>query len=140
MGITVSQDFDDLERLISALDDPGAILDDIGASLAEETISLVREGFAKSADPYGSSWAARKSGGGSRILVRTGAMRNSFNVRRGDRTGFGVAASVGYATFHQRGTSRMVPRKMVPNQGDIPPTWRARFDEVAEEVIEEHVR
>lgn len=141
MGITVSSDFADLDRLVSALDNPGAIMDDIGASLAEETIALVREGFAKSADPYGAAWAPRKTSqnAGSRLLVKTAAMRNSFNTTHGNRNGFGVRAGVGYATFHQRGTSAMVARKTLPDPGDIPALWRVRFDDVAQEVIEMHV-
>lgn len=129
----------ELDEIVRRYGNPQPILADISRNLAEESINLVREGFAEQADPSGAGWAARKSGGGSAILVRTGAMRNSWHVTASSSRGFRIASGVGYSSFHQDGTSRMPSRKMVPD-GDIPAKWLSRFNSVAREILDEHLR
>lgn len=131
----------DITRLERQLRATPSLLDHVSANLAEESINLVREGFDGSHDPYGAAWQPRKSDGGGRaLLVRTGAMRNSVNVAYAHRRGFGIRAGVGYATYHQQGTGRMPARKIMPDQGTLPAGWRARYDEVVDEVFDAHFR
>lgn len=138
MGATLIIRDDDMVQLARALDDVDGLFEDIARNVAEEAINLVREGFAGQQDPYGSAWAPRKSGGGSAILVRTGSMRNSWNITELGPGGFTMAAGVDYAGYHQSGTRKMVARKMVPNEGDLPGNWEARFDDVTQEILDAH--
>lgn len=129
-------------------------LEDISVAMAEEALSQVRDGWKKSADPYGKGWAAKKRDDGRRILVgKTGNLQGSWNRKRANATGFEIESGKDYSGFHQdgfktrRGTGKKafrvgslakVPaRKMVPEEGDISPTWEKAFDEVAEDVLDE---
>lgn len=107
----------------------------LAVNLAEECVELVREGFEAEADPYGKAWAPTQRGG--RILQDTGRMRSSVNRTVTEST-VKVSVPVEYAGFHQGGTSRMPARKVVPDEGDLPPRWEARLDEVAEDLLTEH--
>ena len=139
--IEFTRDDQALAELEQALSNPDAILVDISVGLAEETLNLVKEGFDAQADPYGKGWANTKSdkqGAGHAILVESTSLKNSWNRQSVDADGFNVAsAGVEYASYHQSGTSRVVSRQMVPDEGDIPPAWEKRFDETAEEFLDE---
>lgn len=127
-------DFDNLE---AALSSPNTILREIAQNLAEESINLVREGFDGASDPYGGGWAATRRGN-KPLHGPTGALRTSYSIRSAGSRGFVIGSGVGYANYHQRGTSRMVARKMVPDD-DIPGAWRAAYDDVAEDILEDHL-
>lgn len=136
----MSTDFRDLDRLAARLSNPNRLLAEISRNLAEESVNLVRDGWDRQGDPYGAKWAARKSAGaGGAILVRTGALRSSWSVKRASRTGFRIGSNQSYATYHQDGTGRMVPRMMVPKKGDVPPRWQRAFDDVATEILEQEL-
>ena len=136
MGASFEAHDEVLTALVAKLDNPQGVLAGISRDLAEEVINLVREGWEGQHDPYGSAWAPKASPDGSAILVRTAALRNSFNVQGADAAGFTVSAGVAYAGFHQGGTRRMPARKMVPD-GDIPDSWATRFGEVIEEHLDD---
>lgn len=127
-----------LGDIIDKLEGADGLLDDIADSLAEETVNLVREGFGKATDPYGSAWKATKKGN-KPLHGRSGNLRTAWSARAGGGR-FGVKSGVGYSVFHQDGAPRagIDPRKMVPDDGDIPPKWEKRFDEVTEEILEQH--
>lgn len=129
-------DVRDLDKLASNLAKIDAILDEVSTNLAEEAINLTREGWDRQSDPYGSAWAPKKHPDGAAILVRTGALRNSWHVEKANRRGFTVASGQNYAKFHQDGTSRMQPRMMVPRKGDIPGRWQKSFEEVTADILE----
>jgi len=111
---------------------------EISAALAEESITLVSEGFRGQKDPYGGRWKGRKSGGGSALLVQTGALRSSFHTSSVSASGFTISSGVAYSVFHQSGTKSMPARMMLPKENDVPGPWEQAFDEVAEEVLEDH--
>ena len=126
----------DLDSIVEALDRPRDTLRDISVALAEESINLVREGFAGTHAPDGSGWAPRKSGAGKVLHGPTGALRTSWNRGSATATGFAVRSAVGYAAYHQSGTRHMPARKMVPDDGELPSAWESRYDEVTEEILD----
>lgn len=98
------------------------------ANVGEEALELVREGFSRQSDPYGSRWAKTKRGG--RILQDTGRLRNSFHRRSISTNRVVIGSGVTYGAFHQGGTRRMPRRAMVPFRG-MPGPWRSRLVSVA---------
>jgi len=135
MGAEFTIDDAGLERLRQRLEGgTEGLRSTICANLAEETINLVREGFADTTDPYGSGWAGTKRGNRP-LHGPSGVLRNAWSPHS-SAGGFGASSGVGYAGFHQQGTSRFVARKMVPDD-DIPAAWSARYDEVVEELLDE---
>lgn len=134
--ITFSGDFKTLQKWANQVATAPDVLDDIGENLGEEAIELVKEGFENERDPYGKPWAKLKRRTG-RILQDTGRLKGSYNRVYANRTGFKIATGVKYAQYHQRGTARMVARRMVPN-ATLPAEWRKRFVEVAGLVLEAH--
>lgn len=125
------------EVLRSAGDDA---LPTIAEQIAEEMVNLSAKGFKKKADPYGARWAPRvrttKRNAGKNLLVATGVMRDSVSATHTATTAT-VQYGQSYAQFHQDGTSKMVARKLVPDEGRIPDTWATEFADVAEDVLEE---
>lgn len=99
------------------------------ANVGEEVIHLIRDGFERESDPYGSKWAALKHRSG-RILQDTGALRNSFHRKQLSSSQVTVGPAVPYARFHQSGTRYMPARKMVPDDG-LPTSWSERINAVA---------
>ena len=112
-----------------------AVKRDVLTNIGAEAIELVAEGFKKESDPYGKHWAPLKARVG-RILQDTGRLRSSFTFHVLGSTSVKIGPGVGYATFHQSGTSRMVARKMVP-EGRLPSEWGRRFEQAAQDVMEQ---
>lgn len=119
-------------------------------ALSQEALSLVLEGFEDSKDPYGEPWEPLKYRDG-KPLEDTTILRDSFHVKSVERDRFVVAAGVDYAHFHQGGTKDrnagwdesketllIPPRKMIPDEGDLPDRWKERFAEVLNDMITEH--
>jgi phage gpG-like protein len=141
MGATFTASDADLEQLERALGSSMALLADVSANLAEESINLVREGFEATRSPAGVVWQATKRGNKA-LHGPSGALRTSWNVRHSGPRGFSIAAGVAYAAIHQGGAPRagIVARPMVPADDDVPPVWRDRFDEVTDDIIEARLR
>jgi phage gpG-like protein len=141
MGFRLIGNHAQLDKWINQLSNASsAVMRKISAAMAEESITLVAQGFRKKQDPNGGAWAPRKSGGGGRaLLVDTGALRNSFHTKGVSSKGFTVASGVAYSEFHQSGTSRMVARKMVPGANEIPARWAQAYDDVVEDILDEEL-
>lgn len=80
--------------------------------------------FVNGRDPYGARWLPPKDGHRP-AMIRSGALMRSFKVRvvpGGVGLSVQITSSVPYARHLQRGTSRMEPRKTVPD-GKIPGPW-----------------
>lgn len=109
-----------LTRAIAACSDLSPLMSDIGTYVK----GRLEQGFASESDPYGKAWSPlaastlRQKVGGS-ILTDKGAMRGSLtSIPSAQQVEVGVSAP--YAKFHQRGTSKMPQRGMVPDKG-LPP-------------------
>ena len=136
MSASFTIDDADLDRLAEVLGGANHALAEISRQLAEEALDLVKEGWRRQASPDGTPWAPKQRDDGRAILVRFGALRASFQVVSADASGFSIATSVSYGTFHQDGTRHMPARPMVPT-GELPAEWVAAFDEVVQDVLTE---
>lgn len=113
------------------------VLPKMSANMSEEALTLVGQGFQDEKDPYEKPWKPLKRRIG-RILQDTGRLRSSWFRKRVDASGFTIAAGVKYAKFHQLGTVRLFPRKMVPDPGPLPKGWQDALIAAAEEVLVDH--
>lgn len=99
------------------------------AEMKPELLKLVDEGFDERKDPVGRRWKRRKKAYPWPILNKTLLLRKSWRARQAGRNGVYLTNPVYYAVFHQRGTRKMVARKMVPDQS-LSPKWRSRLMKV----------
>ena len=110
---------------------PSALVD----AVAEGATKVLDEEFQSQSNPSGSPWAARVPPTGSwPILHKTGAMEASRTVTPG--AGFVDIAYDTPAEFHQRGTSRMVAREILPG-GALTPRWQVALDDAAKRKLQE---
>lgn len=89
--------------------------------------------YSREADPYGRSWAPRvggKNDDGHPLLNKSGALKSSLSVSVNDDGSLDISYDDPKATYHQKGTSRMPQRLLVPSAKDIPPEWRTAFNKV----------
>jgi len=82
----------------------------VSLQLAEESLELVREGFATTTDPYGKKWAPLVIRNG-RPLSDTGGLRSSWSVRERTAKRFRIESHKKHSIFHQKGTGLYGPRK-----------------------------
>lgn len=101
-----------------------------------EVAKQIDQGFQTKSDPYGSKWLPPKDG--NPTMERTGALRRGFVVRVVSN-GVGLSLEItnreDYAKWLQAGTSKMVPRKMVPDRA-IPAEWKEIFTRAYDKAIE----
>lgn len=109
MSFTISGDFPELKRWEKRLRRSPKALDVVSMQLSEETIELIRQGFAEETDPYGKPWAPLVLRSG-RALSDTGGLRSSWHRTQLSAGGFSVASSKTYAAYHQNGTGIYGPR------------------------------
>lgn len=136
---TARQAADRFRKLAAALRDAPALL-------SETALDLVREGFEESREPDGFPWAEITHRQG-KPLIDTANLQNSWHVTHLGAHSFGIAAGVNYAHYHQDGThnadgtTRIVPRKMVPDDGVLmPPAWEKAFNADLQSLLEEHLK
>ncbi len=132
--IKVSGDFAaKMTRWAELLESSKLIVSTMSKVAAEVSLTLIGEGFENETDPYGEKWASKKTPDGRKVLHgETTRLRNGWHVTGSDASGFEVAPSVDYAGYHQSGTSKMVPRKMVPDASrGLPKEWADEFKAIA---------
>ena len=109
--IKLTGDFAVLNDMVARLSNLEKVLPEISRNAAEETLSLIRDGFQKQEDPYGENWKKKAFPDGRAVLVgKTARLRNGWHVKRANRSGFLVAPSVNYAQYHQGGTGVHGPK------------------------------
>lgn len=119
-----------------------------GFAVAKEAVAsrlraLIDEEFETATDPRGIRWAPRvphRQDRGWPLLQKTGEMRRSFTVDvGGPRMTFRNSAvseqGRPYPFFHQRGTVKMVARKILPDRY-LSPKWRAAMRKVTALTLE----
>lgn len=100
---------------------------DMGAIGALITASVKSE-FDASQDPFGNPWAALKRprpksrNQNNKPLLDSGKLKNSFSYRVLSVNSVEIGTGVSYAPYHQRGTSKMPARKMLP-ETSMPQAW-----------------
>lgn len=105
-------------------------------------LDLIDEGFQSKTDPYGAAWRKPKDGGPT--MERTGKLRRGFRVEVvASSSGVGLSLRItnqqDYSRWLPSGTSRMLPRRLVPD-ARAADRWRRRFDEVYAAALEEWYR
>jgi hypothetical protein len=109
------------------------------AAMAEEMVTLIKEGFRKETDPYGRKWKPKQANDGRKTLSgETSRLKGGWHVKRTRQGGFTVAPSVVYAAYHQaprRGRNGRLkrPRRMMVPSGErgMPNAWNKQLREVA---------
>lgn len=122
-------DFQTLDRWERAL---GALASDklrfrVADDMADATLGFVAEEFREERDPYGKPWRPKKRPDGRGILRgKTGRL---IKFRKGSvsQRGYRVDAGANYFSYHQRGTKRMVARRMLPTGTRLPARWASEF-------------
>jgi len=111
--------FDDdqfLEKLARKLEEaPDWVHERAARELEDALAKVIDDQFADALDPNGVPYIPPKDGGTP--MQRSGALRASVTVQaqsRPDGVEVTVDPGVPYATYLQRGTSRMAPRRIVP--------------------------
>ena len=139
--IKVSGDFAaKLSHWAELLNSTDVLVSTMSRAQAEVSLTLIGEGFDSETDPYGEKWALKKVDDGRKVLHgETTRLRNGWHIEGSSDTGFEVAPSVDYAAYHQTGTSKMVPRKMVPDTArGLPKEWADEFRAVALAKLSKH--
>jgi hypothetical protein len=127
----------ELDKLSETLADLATVPSRAARGAAEEINRLIGDQFATATDPYGGAWEAlmdstvRRKHGDTRILIRSGAMRDETYARPAGGAGLEVV-SVPYGSYHQTGTEHMARRAVLPDEGELPEAW----EEAVERAIE----
>lgn len=127
-----------LNELIMRLErfSTGQVYQRIGTAVANAAHAACIAGFQGQRDPYGVAWAARKDPRGKwPILQKTGAGVDSLTARY--VAGTVVLRIKGYFKFHQGGTSRMVARKVFPDQARGLGNWAEPIQRAATDAVRE---
>jgi phage gpG-like protein len=154
--IRVTADTPDIQRLIERLR-PEQV-DGALKAVGEAGVSLVRDSFQRSEDPYGKAWQAlsdktlrRKVPGTNRVrssysdgrpLRRRGHLMSSFNARVSRGT-VEIGTPMPHAKYHQGDDNHpskgIIPRRMflpVADRG-LPKAWQEEITETIEAYLEE---
>lgn len=131
-----------LKRLEKKLKDVENVLEIVSATVAEEFIDLIKQGFREQRDPYGTPWKPKQAQDGRNTLTGpTGRLKNSWHVKSMDKKGFEVSSDVDYARYHQRGHRRLPKRMMVPTRRRaLPRAWKTAIEEAATDALVEHFK
>lgn len=147
----VKGDFDVLEAWRRTLETAPALLTSMSASMAEETIGLITEGFRSETDPYGDTWTPKKRPDGRQTLSGKTARLRRWHIVRSSKGGWTVAPTAAYAGAHQNprrrpgwgqspGSLTALPqRMMIPTRSrGLPPSWAAAYRETAVDTLRTH--
>ena len=160
MKFRASGDVSGLVALAQRLESMSDHMDVVATALADEVVnSLIPGQLEREEDPSGTKWRPIKRHG--EILRDKGALFSGWNrgaVVEKNRQGFTVENPVPYAAVHQFGSGTYaggsayaipnafgsgktvlhpgVPaRPMVPDSGELPPSWDTSLRETAEETL-----
>ena len=120
-GVVIKGDFSGMHRILSKLSNMRNLRAAIQKNVAAEALRQVQLGFKTGTDPDGVPWAPLKHRVGQ-PLRKTGRLNRSFNARPSGQ-GIAIGTNVVYAQYHQRGTRRMVARRMLPPGPRLGRTW-----------------
>lgn len=93
----------------------------LSKNLAEESRSLILEGFKTETDPYGKKWPAKVFGDGNAVLVRSNELRRGWHPTKISSSGFRISPSATAAKYAKftLGTGLWGPhkRRITPKKG-----------------------
>ena len=106
-----------------------------GAALALE--KMTKLGFRNEVDPYGTPWipSRRALNEGGQTLTDQGFLRASMRTKFGTDQAE-VLLTRNYGIFHQEGLGNNPQRRMVPDEGDLPPSWEDEITRNVDRIID----
>src|SRR5690606_230715 len=110
MAVSFKGDFAKLKTWADKMDTAADLMPVVSKTLADDTISLIRDGMNRGVDPYGNPYKPLVLRSGQ-PLKRTGGMFASWNRRGATASKFRVANGKNYAGYHQSGTGIHGPKK-----------------------------
>jgi phage gpG-like protein len=110
MPVTFRGDFSKLRRWADKADQAKELMETISKNLADESISLVRDGMNRGVDPYGKRYEPLVLRSGQ-PLKRTGGMFAAWHRASATAGSFRISNAKNYAGFHQHGTGIYGPKK-----------------------------
>ena len=113
------------ERQLGRIGD-GRTAFEIADGMADAALGLVAEGFGREADPFNTRWAPKKRPDGRAVLRGETNRLVQWRKQFVNQHGYRIASKAPYAGFIQKGTKRMVARRMVPS-GRLPAHWASEF-------------
>ena len=127
-----------LRRMATMLREaPRYVQQEAAEAISQGILKLIDQGFASGSDPMGNAWRPPKDGH-SPTMIRSGKLRRGYSVRvvRTGSVGYSIEIinSTAYATFLQKGTSKMAPRPQVPGAA-LPPLYRDLFKRCYDDAI-----
>jgi hypothetical protein len=109
-------------------------------AIMRDWLKKARDGFDNETDPYRRRWAKRVHATTS-LPVLTGPRKRLRNLKLARTAGHGwkiTSAGKEYLKFHQKGTSRMVARRIFPDAGRLPREWRSAAQRIYRQKLREH--
>lgn len=141
LDIDVELDVAPIQELLQTLEGRGGDMKDAWKAVGEAGVSLVRESFKESKDPYGERWQElapetleRKGAGKYKPLIDEGKLRNSFNSRAASM-GVEIGTPYAFAAFHQ-GDPGHPSQNIMPQRSFLPLTDRPLPDAWREEILD----
>jgi hypothetical protein len=80
---------------------------------SDRVLDLIDNGYRDKTNPYGEPWAPTKQK--NPILERSGTFRRTWTPEKATSDGFSIVSGVLYGGFHQDGTAKIIPRKVIPD-------------------------
>lgn len=136
-----------LAELRERLDDPEPALRLVSASLAQETLNLIRDGFREQIDPYGKIWQPKKRADGRGTLSgKTSRLKTGWFATDVSADGFTISTPVAYALPHQEprinpetGELKRPRRMMIPDADlGLSEAWAKVLEEDALDTMESY--
>lgn len=102
----------------------------IASDMADAHLRAIARQFDRERNPYGVRWRPKKKPDGRKTLRGpTGRLRR-FHKITVNQYGYRVGSEAPYLRYHQKGTSRMVARKVIPDEQRIPGELTREFKRI----------
>jgi phage gpG-like protein len=108
----------------------GSLRFSIASDMANAHLKAIARQFERERNPYGVRWRPKQKPDGRKTLRGpTGKLRR-FRKITVNQHGYRVGSEAPYLRYHQKGTSRMVARKVIPDEQRIPGELAREFKRI----------
>lgn len=102
----------------------------IAGEMADAHLKAISRQFERERNPYGIRWRKKQKPDGRKTLQGpTGRLRR-FHKITVNQYGYRVGTDAPYLKYHQKGTSRMPARKVIPDENRIPGELAREFRKI----------
>lgn len=131
---------DDLENYLGNLENKLTNMKPLTSKISTYMMNKTSKGFINSSGPEANDWwnplkKPRPDGSTKPILVKTGALKNSFSVESTENTA-SIGSPIFYASFHNNGTINMAQRQILPID-KLPEQWEDDISEMITDYLKE---